>query len=138
MGGGSFLQKNCYSEIFCRFQNFGENTGEKRVSFFKILVQTRAKNVYLLLVGWLDGWMVGCLFFLHTLISELNVYPSYARTSHRSARNKNNCSLKRIVFLKHKTAIIVKILYPSRTLIASKIWMEKNTEKWIILTTLVA
>ena len=39
-----------------------------------------------MLVGWLVGWLVGgwwlvvgCVFFLHTPISELTVYPSYTR-----------------------------------------------------------
>ena len=32
-------------------------------------------------VGFVGGWMVGCVFFLHTPISELIVYPNYARSS---------------------------------------------------------
>ena len=48
------------------FQNFGGNTNVNRVSF----------------VGWwlVGGWLVvGCVFFLHTPISELTIYPSYTR-----------------------------------------------------------
>ena len=33
-------------------QNFGGNTPDQRVSFVGWMV-----------VGWLDGWMVGCVFF---------------------------------------------------------------------------
>ena len=62
---GKKTNKNTKMNNFKQEQNFGENTNVNRVSF----------------VGWLAGgwWLVGCVFFLHTQIFELAVYPSYTR-----------------------------------------------------------
>ena len=55
-------------------QNFGGNTNVNRVSFV---------GWWLVVGGWLvvgSWWLVECVFFLHTQISELTVYTSYTRS----------------------------------------------------------